>query len=266
MDESETVRIRELDLNTIPPNVDNMDKPEQGGVKLAFIGKPGTGKSTLIESVLYSKKHIFPMGIAMSGTEDSNGFYGQFFPPAFVYPDSVLNEGKVEEFIKRQKLAKKHLKNPWGVLIIDDLTDDPKVFNRPLFHGIFKNGRHWKMMFILSLQYCMDIRPAIRNAIDGTFILRETNLKSRKSLWENFAGCIPDFNTFCDIMDGITGDRTALFINNMIDTGDWKDRIFYYNADWYMSDPSKTKGFKFGCQDYWDFNKERFNPASVDTM
>ena len=59
---------------------------------------------------------------------------------------------------------------------------------------------------------------------------------------------------------------SLILINNMIDTGDWKDRVFYYNADWYMSDPSKSKGFKFGCQDYWDFNNERFNPKSVDTM
>ena len=261
---AETIHIKELDLNTIPPNIDNMYEEAQGGTKLVFIGKPGTGKSTLIESVLYSKKHIFPMAVAMSGTEDSNGFYGKILPQTFVYNE--LNEAKIEDFTKRQKLAKKHLKNPWGVLIIDDLTDDPKVFNRPLFHGIFKNGRHWKVMFILSLQYCMDIRPAIRNAIDGTFILRETNLKSRKALWENFAGCIPDFNTFCDIMDGVTGDRTALFINNMIDTGNWVDRIFYYNADWYMADPAKSRNFKFGCQDIWDFHSARFNPESVESI
>ena len=258
-EEETTLRIRELDLNTIPPSFERMYTPEQGGVKLVVIGMPGTGKSTLIESILNSKKHVYPMGVVMSGTEDDNKFYGKIFPDTFVFPR--LDEGKVEDFIKRQRLAKKHLKNPWGVLLIDDCTDDPKIFRKPLFQGIFKNGRHWKMMFILSLQYCMDVLPVIRTAIDGTFILRESNRKTRKSLWENFAGSIPDFRTGCEIMDQVTGDRTALFINNMIDTGNWQDRVF-----WYKADPSKSSGFRLGCDDFWEFHQARFDPNSVESI
>jgi GTPase SAR1 family protein len=71
-EEETTLRIRELDLNTIPPSFERMYNPEQGGVKLVVIGMPGTGKSTLIESVLNSKKHVYPMGVVMSGTEDDN--------------------------------------------------------------------------------------------------------------------------------------------------------------------------------------------------
>ena len=95
----------------------------------------------------------------------------KYFPSTFVY--DKLEEGVITEFIKRQKIAKQYLQNPWAVLLLDDCTDDPKLFNKPLFHGLYKNGRHWKMWFILSLQYCMDVKPVIRTNIDGTFILRE---------------------------------------------------------------------------------------------
>ena len=37
-----------------------------------FIGKRGTGKSTLVTDILWQKRNI-PAGIAMSGTEDGNG-------------------------------------------------------------------------------------------------------------------------------------------------------------------------------------------------
>ena len=39
-----------------------------------FIGKRGTGKSTLVTDVLYHHRKI-PMGVIMSGTEESNEHY-----------------------------------------------------------------------------------------------------------------------------------------------------------------------------------------------
>lgn len=260
MSDIKTIQIKELDLNMIPPTASTMYNPDQGGPKIVVIGKPGTGKTTLISSLLYGKKHIFPCGLVMSGTEDSNGFYSRMFPSSFVY--NSLDESKIEDFIKRQKLAKQYIKNPWSVLLIDDCTDDPKIFNKPLMQGIFKNGRHWKMMFILSLQYCMDVKPVIRTNVDGTFILRETNLRNRRSLWENYAGIIPDFTLFCDIMDQITDDFSALYIHNATRSNKIEDCVFYYKAN----PKAIPKDFKFGCEDYWDFHENRFNPDYQDSF
>jgi hypothetical protein len=211
-----------------------------------------TGKTTIITSLLYEKRDIFPMFMIMSGTEDSNGHYKSIIPSTFVY--NKLDEKKIEDFIVRQKIAKKHLENPWGVLLLDDCTDDPRIFNRPLMQGIFKNGRHWKMLFILSLQYCMDVKPVIRTNVDGVFILRETNLRNRKNLWENYAGVVPDFNLFCQIMDSITTDYTALYIHNQTTSNKLEDCLF-----WYKAKPVPEK-IKLGSVDLWKFHKTRFNP------
>lgn len=250
--------IKELDLNIIAPPSNKIYEKDQGGSKIVVIGKPGTGKTTLIASLLYNKKHIYPVGEVMSGTEDSNGYYGKIFPETFVY--NTLDEKRIEDFISRQKIARKHLKNPWSVLLIDDCTDDPKVLKKPLFQSIFKNGRHWKMLFILSLQYCMDVLPVIRTNVDGTFILRETNLRNRKSLWENYAGVIPDFTMFCEIMDQLTDDYTALYIHNATKSNKLEDCVF-----WFKADPSKLINFKMGSQDFWDFHNERFNKDLNET-
>jgi hypothetical protein len=217
-----------------------------------------TGKTTLIKSLLYAKKNIYPVGIAMSGTEESNGSYREIFPSSFVYNN--YNEDQVKSFIKRQKIAKQHLPNPWAVILLDDCTDDPKLFNKPLQQGMYKRGRHWKMWYILSLQYCMDVRPVIRTNVDGTFILRENNLKNRKSLWENYAGIIPDFGMFCDIMDQLTDDYTALYIHNATQSNKLEDCLF-----WYKATPC-PKDFKFGSPDYWKFHEARYNKAYVDPL
>jgi hypothetical protein len=217
-----------------------------------------TGKTTLISSLLYEKSHIYPSGLIFSGTEDSNHHYSTIFPSTFVY--NRYDKEKLKDYIKRQKIAKEHLENPWSVLLLDDCTDDPKIFNDPLFQGIFKNGRHWKMWFILSLQYCLDVKPVIRTNIDGTFILRETNLRNRKALWENYAGVIPDFSDFCDIMDQLTNDYTALYIHNATTSNKIEDCMFWYKAKPIPPD------FRFGCDDFWAFHNGRYNPNYIDPI
>jgi hypothetical protein len=217
-----------------------------------------TGKSTLIKALLYAKKHIFPVGIAMNGTEDTNHLYKSFMPSTFVYNE--YREDKIEDLVKRQKLSMQHLPNPWAVLIIDDCTEDPTIFNKPVQVGLYKKGRHWSLMYILALQYAMDIRPNIRTSIDGVFILREPLLKNRKTLYENYASVIPDFEMFCNLMDQLTDNYSAMYIHNFTTSNVWQDCVF-----WYKAKPPPDE-WKFGCPEYWEFHESRYNEAYVEPV
>jgi len=256
--EEKTLYVREFSPEMIQPNTKTYRDPNQGGSKTVIIGKPGTGKSTLIASLLHSKKHIFPCAKVFSGTEDSNGFYKKFVPDTFIF--NKYDEDEIKIFIKRQKIAKQHLENPWAILLIDDCTDDPRIFNKPIQQNLMKNGRHYKMWYILSLQYCMDVKPSFRTNVDGVFIFREPNLKNRKSLWENYAGIIPEFGMFCDILDGLTDDFSALYIHNTGTSNRMEDCIFWYKA------PRAPKDFKMGCSEMREFHYSRYNPEYVPPL
>jgi len=259
MSNLQSLKIQELDPDIIPPITSRIYDPNyNGGCKLVVVGKPGTGKSSLIKALLYAKKHIFPVGVAMSGSEDSNHAYGEIMPSTFVYNE--YNEDKVKDFIKRQKLAAHHLPNPWAVLILDDCTDDPRIFHKPLQQAIFKKGRHWKMLYILSLQYAMDVKPVIRTNVDGIFILREPLLKNREALYKNYASIIPDFTTFCELMDQLTDDYCSIYIHNAAQTNRWQDCVFYWKA------PLAPRNWKFGSPEYWEFHEARFNPNYTDNI
>ena len=252
----ETLYINELDINTLKPE---HSKDLKNGCKLVIIGAPGTGKSTIIKSIIYAKKHILAVGQVFSGTEDSNGFFGEFFPESFIYNGLDASDlTPLDNFQKRQKIARQYIEPtggyPWALNVIDDCTYDTAFLKKPIMKNLMKNGRHWAMLHILSLQYCLDIKPDIRVNINGVFILRESRLDIRKKLYENYGGCIPSFDMFCQIMDALTTDYTALYINNMSTSNRIEDNVFYYKAD-----PTKIpKDWKFGCKEFWKFHEERY--------
>jgi len=244
-----TLKIRELDLDIIRPCTNSEDET---GSKIAVIGKPGSGKSFLIRDLLYSKKHIFPTGKVVSGTEDSNKFFSSMFPDLII--DEKLTMGKIRNFIMRQKVAKEHLgKYAWSYLVLDDCMDDPSLFRDPIFQNLLKNGRHWKLLLILGMQYAMDVLPGIRICIDGTFIFREANIRNRKVLFENYAGIFGDFKLFCKVMDEITDDFTCLYIDNRTTSNKIEDCVYFYRA-------RTIEPFQIGCEDFWLFHEERYDP------
>ena len=228
MSDIQIYKIKELDMEIIAPCTERMNEKDYGGSKIAVIGRPGSGKTTIIKNIIYYKKHIFGVGIVMSGTEATTGTYKKIFPSTFVYND--YSAEKVEDFIKRQKLAKDYVKNPWAIILLDDCTDDPKIFNTETQLDMYKHGRHYKMLYILSLQHAMDIKPAIRSNVDGVFIMRDPLLKNRKTLWENYASIVPDFSLFCQLMNDITDEYTALYIHNSGQSNVWQECVFWYKA------------------------------------
>ena len=108
----------------------------------------------------------------------------------------------------------------------------------------------------------MDVKPVIRTNIDGTFILREPSFKNRRALWENYAGIIPDFSMFCNIMDQVTDDYTALYIHNSSTSNRLEDCVY-----WYKANPDEVPSdFKLGSKEFWKFHKERYDKNYVNPV
>lgn len=240
--------INELNLEKINPSSEfflSKKKKDLGADKIVVIGKPGSGKSILMKDILFHKKHIIPLPLIISETEKLNKSYAEIIPQSFIY--NKYDEKILENFLKRQEHAKENLTNPWACLILDDCFGDPKHFLKPLQQFFWKNLRHYCTLYIVALQYALDIKPTIRINIDGVFIFKEPNLLMRKKIYDNFASIIPQFDLFCRILENVTEEHSTLFIKNNISTNNWQECVFWYQA-------KEHKDWRFGCDQIWDYH------------
>lgn len=214
-----------------------------------FIGKRGTGKSTLVTDILYHKKHL-PVGVVMSATEEGNQYYKQYVPDLFIYSD--YDRETIERVLDRQKtVVSKGSENPGAFLLLDDCMYDRKFMKDVCIRQCFMNGRHWKIFFMLTMQYCMDLTPDLRANVDYVFILRENVIQNREKLWKNFFGIFPTFDMFNQVMSSCTENYECLVLDNTSKSNKIEDCVFWYKA-------RMRTNFRVGSPAMWKAHQQNY--------
>ena len=262
-----TLELKKFDMKSISfkPN-------ENKGPVVVLIGKRDTGKSFLVRDLLYYQQEI-PIGTVISGTEEGNGFYAKMVPKLFVHNE--YNTAIIENILKRQRTVLKQIKkemetykrstiDPRAFVILDDCLYDATWTRDKMMRLLFMNGRHWKVMLVITMQYPLGIPPTLRTNIDYVFILRENYIANRKRIYENYAGMFPTFESFCQVMDQCTENYECLVINNNSKSNKLHDQVFWYKAD-------NHGDFRLGSKEFWELSKgmndddddEKYDPASA---
>ena len=245
---------------------------ENKGPVVVLIGRRDTGKSFLVRDLLFYHQDI-PIGTVISGTEEGNGFYGKLVPKLFIHNE--YNTAIIENILKRQRSVLKQIKkevetfkrstiDPRTFVILDDCLYDNTWTRDKMMRLLFLNGRHWKIMLIITMQYPLGVPPTLRTNIDYVFILREPYIANRKRIYENYAGMFPTFESFCQVMDQCTENYECLVINNNVKSNKLIDQVF-----WYKADPHND--FKLGSKEFWELSKgmnsddedEKYDPGNA---
>ena len=249
-----SLELRKFDMKSIQFKSD--DKNGSTGPVIVLIGRRDTGKSFLVRDLLYYHQYI-PIGTVISGTEAGNGFYSKHVPKLFIHDE--YNTAIIENILKRQRTVMKQMKkevdtykrttiDPRAFVILDDCLFDASWTKDKLMRMLFMNGRHWKIMLVITMQYPLGIPPNLRTNIDYVFILREPYITNRRRIWENYAGMFPTFESFCQVMDQCTENFECLVINNNAKTNKLNDQIFWYKAQ-------SHNDFRLGSKEFWELSK-----------
>lgn len=232
---------------------------------VVLIGKRETGKSFLVKDLLFHHRDI-PVATVISPTEMANKFFGNIVPPIFIHDN--YTPGVIDNVVKRQKMVMKSVESqtklygnsnidPRGCLVLDDCMYDSSWVSDENVRLLFMNGRHFKMLFVITMQHPLGITPNLRTNIDYVFILRENLVNNRKKIYENYAGMFPSLDVFSQVMDQCTENFECLVINNNAKSNKLEDQVFWYKAE-------SHSDFRLGSPQFWTISNQCMQQSDED--
>ena len=238
----------------------NMDWVKDGSI-VVMIGKRNTGKSYLIKDLLARKTDI-PTAVVISPTEQSNRFYSDMIPPLFIHDE--YSPDVVEKLVTRQKKVTKEAKRDPGVdprciTVMDDCLYDAQAWSKDKrIREIFMNGRHFNMTYCLTTQYVLGFPPQLRSQVDYVFLLRETMIRNKKLLFDNFAGMFNSFDVFSSVMNQVCQDYHCLAIHMNSTSDRLEDQVFWYKA-------RQHPPFTLCSREMWDLSNAHMEADRSDS-
>lgn len=229
---------------------------------IVMIAKRGSGKSWVVRAILNHFRDI-PVGLIISPTDRMNVFYGDFFPDSYIhysYKSEIIEKllARQQQMIDKQKEKQAQGKNldTRAFIVMDDCLGQKGswVRDQPIQELLF-NGRHYHIMYILTMQFPLGITPELRSNFDYIFLLADDMISNQKRIYDHYAGMFPNFDSFRQVFAELTSDFGAMVIVNRGVRNSALDKIFWYKAP----DLSSQK-IEMGCSQFREFHKRNYDP------
>lgn len=233
-----------------------------GHPSIIMIAKRGSGKSWVVKSIINHFRDI-PAGLIIAPTDRMNCFYGNFFPDTYIHYN--YKSEIIEKILDRQRTLIKKNNDKMKIgkkidtrsfIVMDDCLGQKGswVRDQPIQELLF-NGRHYHIMYILTMQFPLGITPDLRSNFDYIFLLAEDFCSNQKRIYDHYAGMFPNFDSFRQVFSALTDDFGAMVIVNKGARGSPLEKIYWYKAP--NLEGAKTE---FGCKQFREFHEKNYNP------
>ena len=228
---------------------------------IVIVGAPGTGKSNLIEYIVWITRNKYPVHKIFDGSDDIDKRWELFVHSLYI--NNEYSEKEDANYVTRQKkcINDPNCINSNAICITNDCSEDSNIFKSKLVSGKFKNGsRRWNHLDIYGMQYIKDLPPAVRKSISYAIIFREKNVEEREKIWKTLGGECGSKSDFFQIWDQLSGDFDFMVINKRTQKNNLEDIIFFGNVV-NMRDKDKIdqNDLKCGCDEAWEYAEQRYN-------
>jgi len=229
---------------------------------IVMIAKRASGKSWVCRSILKHFRHI-PVGLIIAPTEKMANppFYSDFFPDAYIhyeYKSEIIEkllfrqDIMIEKKMDREQQGKKPI-DPRGFILMDDCLSKKGSWmkDQPIMELLF-NGRHYQLMYMLTMQFPLGITPELRCNFDYIFLLKDDFYSNMKRLYDHYAGMFPTFDSFRLVFKELTANFGSMVIVNRGACDSFLDKIFWYRAQ------NDSVGM-IGCNQFVEHHNENYD-------
>ena len=190
----------------------------------------------------------------MTGSSTAAQDFSQHIPDVFVHDD--FNEEVLVRLVDSQDADQKQNKCEPVVVVLDDLAYLAKNLGRlEVMRRIFFNGRHYKILLLLSLQYCKTFLPEYRDQVAFVFATFNKNPLRRRAIFETFNNVFETPHDFDRAMVKLTEDYRCMVLDHCNnESNEIADNVFWYKAAY---PPRKWKLNKGGA--CWRFHENVYD-------
>lgn len=223
---SEVFKIKKFDIENIKQNKN-----------ILIIGPQYSGKSHLLKNILYFLES--PFAVLVNPGEFATNFFGKILPEQCKV-DEVNNE-LLEKLVYRQRELVRAKKRGYRgddfdtgcTLIMDNCVPDlfeMKWEKNKFFKFMFQCGKDVGLSTIFTSPYPLKIPEYYLTSIDYVFLLKDTNNKNKRKLFDQFGGMFGDFAKFKEVMDTCTDKFACLVIDRTKPATNPGEMFHWYRA------------------------------------
>ena len=196
-----------------------------------LIGARNTGKTVLLQDLLYNQRHNIHFPIAMTATVSTVQLFQRFMPHSLIYDDGY-DFGKADNFLKIAEELVKANKTRHAALITDDVMyAASEILRSKTQSKLHMNGRHYHTAMFNTTQYAMSIPPQIRANCDYVFAMADPVQANRKRLHQQFFGLFATFQEFNRVFSQCTENYGCLVLDRTQSSGKLEDMVKWYKAN-----------------------------------
>lgn len=213
-----------------------------------IIGRRGSGKSTMLESILYDIHDRFHLSVSFCPTFNSNVMFRKHIPNAFVFED-CYDTSQLQTILSVMGAQVQEQNGKRVLLVTDDTGFDKRVMNSKQIKELGQNGRQLNLTWISTVQYCKDVPPVIRTQVDYVVCLRDNITSNRKKLYDEYCGVFKTYAHFDSVFSDVTNNYTALVIDQTCTDEDLTKSVFWYKG------AQNVPEFKIGKEIFFSLSK-----------
>lgn len=238
------------------------------GKRIGIIGASGSGKTRLLLQILRQIHKEIPAWMIINPSEAGNHAYGPVVENEAIIHDNEDVKEILEDlraFKERQvKCCKRwsipgtdpiqYDPDPSAGLIVDDMAEDPKVFNDPIFGWLYRNSRNFKVWFAILVQYIYLINKNYRRQLSHIFLFAMSSNTDIKDAYKEFGSFFTKEGDFKQALLYATQNRGTLVIDVLKQTTKIEEKAFWYRHE------KKQPPFKIGSDWFNKHVKKKYDP------